>query len=368
MATKFHGIDRHKDYSTIAVLDRKGEEVDFELRCTDLRAYIRTLGPEDAVVLEAGSGSFYWADQMETEGALCYVIDPHKFRIIRDSWNKTDKQDARNMAWALWVYRVTGKYGMTTVYKPSVTIRELRRLFSMYQLLNRQIRVLKNNIQAVLSENGISLNRERKNRLLSPRHGKKAVEEIELTHASGVSVNSSLEMLWKLEEEKKRLKKEILLTGEPLKESVKLLLTIKGIAPVVALAFLADIGDIERFPTARKMNAYLGLVPRVKESGGKSRHGHITRESRKLTRTLLTQSVYHVSNASPGFRKYYVELTERRGCGRARIALIRKLCGVMRRMLLTGECFRWMDDELFKGKCLVYENELESIKREKKVA
>jgi transposase len=50
-----------------------------------------------------------------------------------------------------------------------------------------------------------------------------------------------------------------------LKDAVTLLITIKGIAPIVALAFLADIGDIERFPTLRKMNAYLGLVPRVVE-------------------------------------------------------------------------------------------------------
>jgi len=53
--------------------------------------------------------------------------------------------------------------------------------------------------------------------------------------------------------------------------------------PLVDLAFLVYIGDIERFPTSRKINAYIGLVPKIKESGGKSKPGHITRESRKLT-------------------------------------------------------------------------------------
>ncbi len=228
--------------------------------------------------------------------------------------------------------------------------------------------MLKNNIQAVLTENGIHLARVKKNRLLSVNHGMEVVQECELTHASELSVKSCLELLWRVEESKERIRKEILLIGEPLKEGVKLLITIKGITPFVALAFLADIGDIERFPTLRKMNAYLGLVPRQKESGGKSKPGHITRESRKLTRTLLTQSIYHVSNASANFRKFYVDLTERRGSGRARIALIRKLCGVMRRMLLTGECFRWMKDELFERKLRLYEKELESFKREKEAA
>ena len=53
--TRFHGIDRHKKYSTIAVLDRKGEEIAFEPRCSDLKGYIEKLGPEDAVILGAST-------------------------------------------------------------------------------------------------------------------------------------------------------------------------------------------------------------------------------------------------------------------------------------------------------------------------
>ena len=48
------------------------------------------------------------ADRVEATGATCYVLDPVRFRIITDSWNKTDRQDARNMAKALWVFLVTG--------------------------------------------------------------------------------------------------------------------------------------------------------------------------------------------------------------------------------------------------------------------
>ena len=42
-----------------------------------------------------------------------------------------------------------------------------------------------------------------------------------------------------------------------------------------SLSFLADVGDINRFKKQKKMNAYLGLVPKVKDSGGKSKSGHI---------------------------------------------------------------------------------------------
>jgi hypothetical protein len=107
MIQRFHGIDRHKRFSTISVLNREGQEIQFLSACYDLRKYIEDLGPEDAVILEASSGAFWWADRIEAKGSACYILDPHKFRIIKDSWKKTDKYDSRNMVKALWVYLET---------------------------------------------------------------------------------------------------------------------------------------------------------------------------------------------------------------------------------------------------------------------
>ena len=158
---------------------------------------------------------------------------------------------------------------------------------------------------------------------------------------------------------------EILRIGEPLKEQVELLITIRGITPLTALAFLADVGDIHRFKTVRKMNAYLGLVPRLRASGDKSWSGHINRASRKLTRTILTQSLIQVTDASPYFRNYYDEMKSRRGAGRSRIALIRKLCGIMRRMLLDGKPFKYAEVTLYTRKQKQYERTLNKIMEER---
>ena len=209
---------------------------------------------------------------------------------------------------------------------------------------------------------------DEKNHLLSPKHGLNALTKHKLSSASGISIKSCLGLLWRIEEEKEKIQREIILTGEPLKDKVKLLKTIKGIASMVAQVFLADVGDIKRFSSLRKMNAYLGLVPKAKDSGGRSKPGHINRESRKLSRTFLTQSVHHIAKSSPYLEKYYIELIERRGTGRARIALIRKICEIMRRMLVTGECYRWMNVELFQRKVKLYEKRLEKVKPERKVA
>ena len=54
----------------------------------------------------------------------------------------------------------------------------------------------------------------------------------------------SLQLLWALQEAKQSLQEEIFLAGEPLKDKVKLLITVRGILVLTALAFLADVGDI----------------------------------------------------------------------------------------------------------------------------
>ena len=52
-------------------------------------------------IAPASSGAFWWADRIEAKSVACYILDPHKFRVIKDSWKKTDKYDSRNMVKAL---------------------------------------------------------------------------------------------------------------------------------------------------------------------------------------------------------------------------------------------------------------------------
>ncbi len=126
------------------------------------------------------------------------------------------------MAKALWVYLVTGEFGIPTVYKPSMEIRELRKLFSQYRLFSRQMTMLKNNIQAIFTDNGVDLKSVEKAQVLSKKHGKEALAGYEISPASRVSLALNLDLLWKVEEQKDAIKKEILLTGEPFSHEVKL--------------------------------------------------------------------------------------------------------------------------------------------------
>lgn len=115
-----------EQHASRTLLNRDGEEVQF-LRACSMERHLKNLGPEDAVVLEASCGSFYWARRIEATCATYCVLDANRFRIITDLWNKTDRQDARNLAKALWVFHVTGVFRVSTAYKPSERIRTLRR-------------------------------------------------------------------------------------------------------------------------------------------------------------------------------------------------------------------------------------------------
>ena len=202
--------------------------------------------------------------------------------------------------------------------------------------------------------------------------GKESVADILADHRlSEVIVDElriQVDLLRTINESKERLGRKIVEASAPLDEQIRLLITIPGITPLTASAFLADLGDVHRFPSMRRMKAYLGLVPRCHDSGGKSRPGHITRESRKLSRTILTQSIYQTIKGTPGWESAYEELKARRGSGRARIAMIRRLCGIMRRMLIQGEQLHWLKEELYRRKLVEYQKKPEERTKEQDAA
>ncbi len=97
---KYHGVDLHKKYATVSVRDEAGEQIKFTARQFDIQAYVEKLNAEDVVALEASAGALYWAERIGERGARCVVIDAYKFRIIRDSWQKTDRHDAVKLSLA----------------------------------------------------------------------------------------------------------------------------------------------------------------------------------------------------------------------------------------------------------------------------
>lgn len=251
MEKRFHGIDLHKRYATITIRDEEGSEIKHISKCADFRGYVATLAVGDMVVIESINNAFYWADQVEKQGATCYIVDPHRFKIIKDSWNKTDKRDAANLSLALWMAEMRSEFKMPTVYKPSSHIRELRKLFSQYQMITEQIQQYKNSIQAIFVENGIALDKEQKNDLFNSKRDNALCNSFNLTEASRRCIERSLDAMKYLVVQKETLKRMIIEMGSLFQKEIRLCIGIKGVTPFLVLAFLADVGDLSRFKNAR---------------------------------------------------------------------------------------------------------------------
>jgi hypothetical protein len=81
---------------------------------------------------------------------------------------------------------------------------------------------------------------------------------------------------------------------------VKRLMTIPGVDATVALSIVAAVGDFRRFSTPQKLVSYLGLNPRVRQSGGQpASHGRITKQGRAHARGMLVEAAW-VATKIPG--------------------------------------------------------------------
>ena len=106
---------------------------------------------------------------------------------------------------------------------------------------------------------------------------------------------------------------------------VKVLRTLPGAGEFTALVMLAEIGDITRFGSARKLASWAGLTPTVRGSDLMVRHGHISKQGSAWLRWALDQAA-QTAKRSPEFAATYAAIAKRRGKKIATIAIVaRKL-------------------------------------------
>jgi transposase len=120
-------------------------------------------------------------------------------------------------------------------------------------------------------------------------------------------------------------------------EQIRRLMTVPGVSLVSAATFVAVVGDIARFETPKKLVSYVGLDPRVRQSGeAPARHGHISKQGSGEARHMLCEAAW-VAVRTPGpLRGFYQRVRARRGAQIALVATARKLC-VLFWQLLTRE-------------------------------
>ena len=281
----------------------------------------KQLKATDEVVLEATSNAWWAYDLLEPKVARVVVVSPHNVKLIAGSLVKTDKIDTLSLARLLAINMAP------QVWVPPLEVRELRGLVTHRQRLIRQRTAARNRLRGVLH----------RHHLLAPEGGLfsaanqawwqalnlPAVEQLRSRHDLGLL--AYLEpLIAEVEAELAQLS-----VSDPWQGQSAFLIQLPGIGLITAMTILAAVGQIERFPTAKKLVGYSGLGGRIYATGQTQRTGGITKQGRRELRLVLVEAAWVAVQHYPYWRKQFEQLSARRGKHKAIVAIARKLLVVV---------------------------------------
>jgi transposase len=340
---RFIGLDVHRDFCEVAIAE--GGEVRLAGRVRTepaaLALFAQSLGGADEVALEVTGNAIEIARIIEPHVARVVLANPKAVKGITRAGAKTDKIDARTLAKLL-----AGGF-LPAVWLPDEQTRILRRRISARAQLVRQRTRAKNQVHATLIRN---LRGKPPVSDLFGTRGRRWLAEQELPTDEQETVAACLRQIEFLDREialvERGLAEQVLASTE-----MRRLLTLPGVNFVTAAALLAAIGDIGRFPTARQLVSYLGLDPRVSQSGSEpARHGRISKQGPGETRHVLVEAAWHAARAPGPLRAFHARVAARRGANIATVAVARKLAVIAWHMLSRGEDYAFARPSLTREK------------------
>ena len=124
-----------------------------------------------------------------------------------------------------------------------------------------------------------------------------------------------------------------------------------GVNLVSAATFVATVGEVGRFKTPRRLVSYVGLDPRVRQSGeAPARHGRISKQGSPQARHMLCEAAWIVVRTPGPLRAFYGRVRARRGAQIALVATARKLCVLFWHLLTTEEDYAFGRPSLHRHK------------------
>jgi transposase len=265
-----------------------------------------SLLPSDRVALEVTGGCWELARILEPHVSRVVVVSPDDTGIA-SARAKTDELDARALASLLW------KGELEAVWMPDEHCRILRRRLARREQLMRSRTRAKNEIHACLQRR--LKPKPRCSDLLGVK-GRQWLAGLELPAEERESVDAAMRHVEFLDSEIAAVEK--LMAQQALSwPEIRRLMTVPGVNLICAASFIAAVGNPYRFMTSRKLVAYLGLDPRVKQSGeGPARSGRISKRGSPSARWALVEAAWSVV-LQPGPLHGFDEHTkQRRGHGK----------------------------------------------------
>jgi len=218
----------------------------------------------------------------------------------KDKLQKRDPVDSRKLA------RSLEKGSLHDIYVFDRNEEELRTLNRTRFYLMRDFRRSKNRIKSFLQYYGIPIPLEYDNNQWTLKFVS-WLKQIKMQTQSGNDVFSSLVLSFEYHRKQlldlsRQIRQRI---REYDKELYSLLRTISGIGPLTASALITELGNINRFKNIDQLSSYVGLVPRIRESGETTRTGGITFRCNTFLRTLLIEASWQAIRMDPALMQYY---------------------------------------------------------------
>jgi transposase len=326
------GIDLGMKQSVICELNDDGKIEATATLPTTRAALTRWFGQREKVeiCLEAG-GSSPWVDRLLREfGHDVVVVNPRRVKLIAESTLKTDKIDAEILARLL--------RGDRTLLRPvqhrSEETQRLRAQLRVRDVLINSRTACINSIRGLLRSFGYKLPKGTTEKFAE------RFDEAVLPEALRGLVAPLAETVRSLSVQIKTFDAWVVQEAEAYPE-VKHFKQIDGIGALTALAFVLCIEDPTRFSDSRRVGAYLGMRPRLRQSCGDPKMGRINKEGDTSMRRLLVQCAHSVlrSRSSSELREFGLRLMEKKGRKVAVVAVARKLGVLMHRIWVTGEAY-----------------------------
>jgi len=307
-----------------------------QTRPETLELFAQSLDASDWVALEVTGNAWAISRILEPHVSRVIVVSPNDTGI-RQARAKTDRLDARTLAKLLWAGELDG------VWAPDERVRVMRRRLARRAQLVRARSRAKNEIHAVLMR--CLKDRPPASDLFGVK-GRQWLAEQQLAVCERETVDAGLRQVDFLDTEIAAV--DQLIAADALGwPEVKRLMTVPGVNVIVAATFMAAVGDIRRFGDRRKLTAYLGLDPRVRQSGtGPANHGHISKQGSGSARHALVEACWSTVRQPGPIAAFYARIKAKRGHSIAIVASARKLACLFWCLLSRGEDYAFAQPSL----------------------
>ena len=336
------GLDVHRDFCVVAICeDGQVRSVGRVPSTPDgLATLAESLLPSDRVALEVTGSCWEVARLLEPHVDRVIVVSPDDTGITQ-ARAKTDRLDARALAMLLWRGEVEA------VWMPDERCRILRRRLSRREQLVHARSRSKNEIHAVLQRR---LQGKPPCSDLFGVTGRAWLASLELPPEERESVDAGIRHVEFLDAEIAAV--ERLIAQQALSwPEIRRLMTVPGVNLICAASFIAAVGDPSRFLTSRKLVAYLGLDPKVKQSGeAPARSGRISKRGSPSARWALVEAAWSTVLQPGPLHGFYERTKARRGHGKAIVATARKLAVLFWCMLTRSEDYAHQQPSLTRKK------------------